>query len=478
MLPLHLYNTLSRTKELFQPLKPGKVGLYTCGPTVYSDPHIGNLRTYLFEDILRRVLAYAGYKVKHVMNITDVGHLTGDRDMGEDKMQKSAREQRKTAWDLAKLYTLVFKENMKDLHMLAPDIWCKATDHIKEQVALIQILEKKGFTYQTSDGVYFDTARLPDYGKLAHLNIEGLREGARVEVNDEKKNPTDFALWKLSNPLVRHPERTERVEGSTLQKRDMEWPSPWGVGFPGWHIECSAMSMKYLGETFDMHCGGVDHIAVHHTNEIAQSEAATGKQFVKYWMHGEFLIINEGRMGKSEGNAMTLVGLKAKAYDPLAYRYLTLTAHYRQKLNFTWESLDAAQNALNNLRDHVRALKPEHPVTATDRKLAQNFQERFDKAITDDLNMPEALALTWDMLKSELEPRLKKQLVKTFDKIFGLGLDKVKAYKIPPEIKKLARDREAARKKKDWAKSDEIRKHIESLGWKVEDTEKGFVLRK
>ncbi len=474
---LFLHNTLSRSKEVFTPLKGKTVGLYTCGPTVYSDPHIGNLRTYLFEDILRRILAYAGYKVKHVMNITDVGHLTGDRDMGEDKMQKSAREQRTTAWDLAKRYTAVFQENMKDLNILPPHVWCKATDHIKEQITLIQVLEKKGFTYQTSDGVYFDTRKLRDYGKLVHLDIEGLKEGARLEVNPEKKNPTDFALWKLSNPLVGHPERAERAEGSTPQKRDMEWPSPWGVGFPGWHIECSAMSMKYLGETFDIHCGGVDHAPVHHTNEIAQSEAATGKQFVKYWLHGEFLIINDGRMGKSEGNATTLATLKQKNYDPLAYRYLTLTAHYRSKLNFTWESLDAAQSALNNLRDHIRALKPERPVTIRDRQLAKQFESVFIRAVMDDLNMPEAIALTWDMLKSALEPRLKKQLIKTFEKIFGLGLDKVKAYKIPAEIKKLAREREAARKKKDWTKSDELRKKIESLGWKVEDGTKGPVIK-
>lgn len=277
---VRLYNTLSRAKETFQSIRPNEVGLYTCGPTVYNYAHIGNLRTYLFEDILKRTLTYSGYAVKHVMNITDVGHLTGDRDMGEDKLEKGARREGKSAWDIAAAYTQAFQKDLERLNILAPSIWCKATDTIPEQIALIQILEKKGFTYRTRDGIYFDTARFPKYTQLSHQNLDALQEGARVEKNPEKRNATDFALWKFSPAGV---------------QRQMEWDSPWGVGFPGWHIECSAMSMKYLGDQLDIHCGGTDHIDVHHTNEMAQSEAATGKPFFNVWMHGAFLIISGGK---------------------------------------------------------------------------------------------------------------------------------------------------------------------------------------
>ncbi|MBI5465966.1 MAG: cysteine--tRNA ligase, partial [Candidatus Kerfeldbacteria bacterium] len=287
MLPLKLYNTLGRKKQEFKPLKPGEVGLYTCGPTVYAAPHLGNLRTYIFEDLLKRTLQVDGFRVKHVMNITDVGHLTSDADEGEDKMEKGAAREGKTVWEIAEHYTDIFKQNLQSLNVLAPDVWCKATDHIPEQIELIRKIEANGFTYQTSDGVYFDTAKLKDYGRLAKLDIKGLKARARVEMNPAKKHPTDFALWKFSPPD---------------KKRQMEWPSPWGVGFPGWHIECSAMSMKYLGETFDIHCGGIDHIPVHHPNEIAQSEAATSKPLARWWLHGEFLVVDAKRMGKSEDN--------------------------------------------------------------------------------------------------------------------------------------------------------------------------------
>ncbi len=302
------YNTLTRRKEPFEPLQPGSVGLYTCGPTVYNYAHIGNLRTYLFEDILKRTLLYNGYAVKHVMNITDVGHLTGDRDMGEDKLEKGAQREGKSAWEIAAHYTEAFQKDIERLNILAPTIWCKATDTIPEQIALIRMLEEKEFTYRTADGVYFDTARFPGYTRLSHQNLEALQEGARVEKNPEKRNATDFALWKFSPPGV---------------QRQMEWDSPWGVGFPGWHIECSAMSMKYLGDQLDIHCGGTDHIDVHHTNEIAQSEAATGKPFFRYWMHGAFLIIAGGKkMAKSEDNFLTLENAFLRhGKDPLAYRY-------------------------------------------------------------------------------------------------------------------------------------------------------------
>jgi cysteinyl-tRNA synthetase len=305
---LFLYNTLSRSKEEFKPIKPGEVGLYTCGPTVYNFAHIGNLRTYIFEDILRRVLVYNGYRVKHVMNITDVGHLTGDRDMGEDKMEKGAQREGKTAWDIAEYYTQAFRQDIIRLNILEPDIWVKATDTIDEQIALVKTLEEKGYTYQTGDGIYFDTARFENYTKLSHQNLEALQEGARVEKNLEKRNATDFALWKFSPPDT---------------QRQMEWDSPWGVGFPGWHVECSAMSMKFLNDQLDIHCGGTDHIDVHHTNEIAQSEAATGKAFFNFWMHGAFLIISGGKkMAKSEGNFLTLENAFLKhGFSPLAYRF-------------------------------------------------------------------------------------------------------------------------------------------------------------
>jgi len=315
---LKFYNTLTRKLEDFNPLNPPNVGLYTCGPTVYMYAHIGNLRTYIFEDILKRVLLANNYKVNHVMNITDVGHLTSDADTGDDKLEKEAIKENKNAWEIAAFYTAAFQKDLEELNIIPPDIWCKATDHINEQIELVKKLESKGFTYRTDDGIYFDTSKVADYGKLAGLDIEGLRAGIRVEMVAGKKNPTDFALWKFSPTNV---------------KRQMEWDSPWGKGFPGWHIECAAMSMKYLGETFDIHCGGIDHIPVHHTNEIAEAESATGKPFVKYWLHGEFLELKEGRMGKSEGNAILVSTLKEKGFDPLSYRYLVLNTHYRKRWN-------------------------------------------------------------------------------------------------------------------------------------------------
>ena len=290
---LKLFNTLTRRLATFKPLRGKTIGLYTCGPTVYNYAHIGNLRTYVFEDILKRTLLGAGYRIKHVMNITDVGHLTNDSNLGEDKIEAGARREGKSAWNIAKFYTRAFQHDLRALNVLFPDVWCRATAHIKEQIALIKTLERKGYTYLTSDGVYFDTKKFRAYGVLVGKEgLRGLQEGARIEKHPEKRNPTDFALWKLSPS-------TGTLRQGSGHKRQMEWSSPWGVGFPGWHIECSAMSMKYLGATFDIHCGGIDHIPIHHTNEIAQSEAATGKPFARYWLHGEFLTIDGGRMGKS-----------------------------------------------------------------------------------------------------------------------------------------------------------------------------------
>ncbi|NCT00245.1 cysteine--tRNA ligase, partial [Candidatus Parcubacteria bacterium] len=376
MAPLSLYNTLTRKKEPFKPMLPGEVGLYTCGPTVYNYAHIGNLRTYLFEDFLKRVLEYNGYRVKHVMNITDVGHLTGDMDMGEDKMEKGAAKEGKTAWDIASFYTDAFRHDIQALNIQDPDIWCKATDNIPEQIEMIKQLEDKGYTYKTSDGIYFDTSRLRDYNKLSHLPLDMLKEGARVEKNEEKKNSTDFALWKFSAPNA---------------KRQMEWSSPWGVGFPGWHIECSAMSLKYLHGQLDIHCGGIDHINVHHTNEIAQSEAATGKKFFNFWLHGAFLNISGGKkMAKSDDNFLTLENsLVKKNISPLVYRFATLQTHYRKPMEYSEKNILQAQAGYNSLLNQVASLAEDEGGVVN-----KEYQQKFLAAINDDLNMPQALAVT------------------------------------------------------------------------------------
>jgi cysteinyl-tRNA synthetase len=459
---VRLYNTLSRAKETFQSIRPNEVGLYTCGPTVYNFAHIGNLRTYLFEDILKRTLTYSGYAVKHVMNITDVGHLTGDRDMGEDKLEKGARREGKSAWDIAEAYTQAFQKDLKRLNILAPSIWCKATDTIPEQIALIQILEEKGFTYRTGDGIYFDTARFPKYTQLSHQNLDALQEGARVEKNPEKRNATDFALWKFSPAGV---------------QRQMEWDSPWGVGFPGWHIECSAMSMKYLGDQLDIHCGGTDHIDVHHTNEMAQSEAATGKPFFNVWMHGAFLIISGGKkMAKSDGNFLTLENaFLKKDIDPLAYRYATFLTHYRKPMEYSEDAMTAAQNGLQHLRNQVRTLKenaaPAERETGT---IDDRFREKFRREINDDLNMPRAMAVVQELLKSELAAADKLATLYDFDRVMGFGLEQVdQEESLPEDIRKMADERLKARAAKNWALSDELRDAIQERGYIVQDTSQG-----
>jgi cysteinyl-tRNA synthetase len=460
---LMLFNTLSRKKEEFKPIEDGLAKVYCCGPTVYNFAHIGNLRSYFFEDILKRVLLYNGYSVKHVMNITDVGHLVSDDDEGEDKMEKGSAREGKTVWELANFYTEAFKKDISLLNILPPIIYCRATDNIPEQIDLIKCLEMKGYTYVTGDGVYYDTSKFPDYGKLARLNIEGLEEGKRIEFSSEKRNKTDFALWKFS------PEN---------EKRQMEWESPWGVGFPGWHIECSAMSRKYLGDTFDIHCGGVDHIPIHHTNEIAQAEACTGKKFVNYWLHGEFLIEEKGKMSKSSGEFLRLQTLVVRGYSPLDYRYFLLMTHYRKKIKFSFENLDSARNGFNNLKSRISEIKSLQSVddiinvTST-----ENYLHKFLDCINDDLNAGEGLALTWEMLKNdELNPTEKILLVNLFDKIFGLDLDKVQAAetdtKIPAEITKLAEKRKEAKKNKDFKLADELRNAIMEKGYEVVD-EKG-----
>ncbi|MFA5879789.1 MAG: cysteine--tRNA ligase [Candidatus Margulisiibacteriota bacterium] len=461
MIKLYLYNTLAHQKQNFVPLQNQQVGLYTCGPTVYNFAHIGNLRTYLFEDILKRTLTYFEFQVKHVMNITDVGHLTDDADNGDDKMEKAAILEQKNAWEIADFYTQSFKKDLASLNIQEPNIWCKATDHIKEQIEAIQKIEANGFIYRTDDGIYFDTSKLPDYGELARLDIKGLQAGHRIDLG-QKKNPTDFALWKFSKPL---------------EKRQMEWSSPWGKGFPGWHIECSAMSAHYLGLPFDIHCGGIDHIPVHHANEIAQTKAAENKSLANYWLHGEFLIINEARMGKSANNFITLQSLAEKQILPLAYRYFVLGTHYRQKLNFSWEGLQQAQQALFNLYEQIENL-PE----AT--KPLPDFVNSFNQIIADDLNTPQVLALLWNLVKSSAQPAEKAATIYLFDEILGLKLKATTLYlqkknsTVPSEIILLLKDRQIARQNKNWDLSDQLRKKIENYGYRITDQSTEQILLK
>jgi cysteinyl-tRNA synthetase len=462
---LKFYNTLTRKKEVFKPLKDRKVGLYTCGPTVYFFAHIGNLRTYIFEDILKRVLEYNGYKVKHVMNITDVGHLTSDSDAGEDKMELGAKRERKSAWEIAEFYTNAFKKDLKLLNIREPDVWVKATETIKDQIDLIKILEKKGFTYKISDGIYFDTSKLKTYGRLWPRKMK-LKAGARVEMVPGKRNPTDFALWKFTPPGV---------------KRQMEWDSPWGRGFPGWHTECMVMSIKELGVPFDIHCGGVDHILIHHTNEIAQAEAIFGKVFANFWLHGEFLVLEKEKMAKSKGKIITLENLIEKGFNPLAYRYFCLGTHYRKKLQFSWPALKASQNALNTLYQKIIEIQSKNIITfqRPSKSYYLNLQEKFLEYINNDLNMPKALALMWEVVKNKkLNIKDKKELLLDFDKVFGLDLAKIKKPKIPEEIKKLVEVREEYRKKGDFKLADEIRKKIKEMGYWIEDTKEGPKIKK
>ncbi|MCC6196604.1 MAG: cysteine--tRNA ligase [Burkholderiales bacterium] len=458
--PLMLYDNWERTLRPFAPLAKGApVGLYTCGPTVYDYQHIGNFRTFLFEDVLKRVLEWNGYPVRHVMNITDVGHLTSDADTGEDKMEKGARRTGKSAWEIAQLYTDDFLLNLKLLNIEGATILCRATDHIAEQIAFIEDIERKGYTYTTSDGVYFDTGKLDGYGYLARLDIHGLDAGRRVELG-EKRLPTDFALWKFSPPG---------------EKRQMEWDSPWGRGFPGWHIECSAMAQKYLGDFFDIHCGGEDHIPVHHTNEIAQTQARVGTRLANFWMHGYFLLMNDAKMAKSAGEFLRIQSLAQRGYDPLVYRYLCLTAHYRTQMSFSWEAMDAAATALERMRNGFFAL-PADPAAKSD----AGYVERFGNEINDDLNVPRALAIAWEVLRGDLPPGVKRATLLTFDEVLGLGLAQwaPKEVDVPADVKALAEARAAARKAKQWAEADRLRGELAALGFEMEDQPGGYRLKK
>ncbi|MBI4678578.1 MAG: cysteine--tRNA ligase [Elusimicrobia bacterium] len=458
-MPLFLFNTLTRNKDEFQPLHPPEVGLYTCGPTVYDYQHVGNYRTYVFEDVLRRSLRLFGFKVRHVMNITDVGHLTSDADEGEDKMEVGGAREGKSARDIAKLYTEAFLEDCRELNLLPPDVLCKATDHIPEQIELISRLEAKGLVYRTSDGLYYDTARFPGYSRLVgEDHVRGIEEGARVGANPEKKAATDFAVWKFS---------------PKDKKRHMEWASPWGSGFPGWHIECSAMAMKYLGETFDIHCGGVDHIPIHHTNEIAQAEGATSKPFVRWWMHAEFLVMNSAKMAKSAGGFVTLADLKARGFDPLDYRYHCLTAHYRKQLDFTWEALEASKTSRRRLREASLGLQEEKSAPAR-----ADFDRAFRDSLADDLNAPAALASVWDMLRSAMPSGMKRCFLEQAEQILALGLFKEEATELSPDAERLLSARARARAEKDYALSDKLRADLDAMGIIVEDTKQGQKWRK
>lgn len=465
--PLYLHNTLRKEKELFVPSNDRFVSMYTCGPTVYSEQHIGNMRPPIISSILRNVLEYNGYKVKQVINITDVGHLTDDGDDGEDKMEAGAKKEGKTSRELASQYTDQFLHDLRALNVPVEKIeFPKATGYIGEQIAFIQTLEEKGYAYTTSDGVYFDTARFPNYGALGGIDLEGLKEGARVETNTEKRNPTDFALWKFT------PEGT---------KRDQEWESPWGTGFPGWHIECSAMSRKLLGRTIDIHMGGIEHIPVHHNNEIAQSESANGSKFVRFWLHFAHIMLEGRKISKSLGNTIYIRNLKSRGISPVAYRYWILTGHYRSPMNATWEALEASQTALFRLHKIFS-----EELGATNGQVLSEYQKRFHTAINIDLDTPTAIAVMWEMLKDEKASKAdKRATLLDFDQVLGLSIakrndaletmldTKVDTTTLPEDIQKLLEERKTARESKDWTKSDEIRDQLKDKGYMVTDTEEG-----
>jgi cysteinyl-tRNA synthetase len=480
---MRFYNTLTRSRDEFTPLDGNTVRIYSCGPTVYSYAHIGNLRTYIFMDLLRRSLRYNGYKLKHVMNITDVGHLTDDADDGEDKMEKASREQKKTPWEIADYYTKVFLEDTAALNIGKPEIIVKATDHIPEMIAFVEGLCEKGYGYETSDGIYYDIGRFPEYGRLSRLKLDELKSGARVEINDEKRHPADFAIWKKAP-----------------KEHIMQWESPWGMGYPGWHIECSAMGLKYLGEQFDIHTGGVDHIPIHHENEIAQSEGLCGCIPAVFWMHGEFMLVDGGKMSKSLGNTYTLAQLAERGYSPGDFRYFCLNAHYRQKLNFTFEGMDSAKKSLENLRKAIVSHKgvenpevgkpnPEGGEPKTEgAELVAGFKAEFDEAVSDDLNIPKALGVVWSAARSEIKSKAIYDFIQDCDAVLGLNLDKLPAAEdeapaagVDPafdaEIRAAIEARAAAKKAKNYAEADRIRDMLAEKGVTLTDTKEGTVYK-
>lgn len=458
---MYIYNTLTNKKEELKTINDHEVRMYSCGPTVYSFAHIGNLRTYVFMDSLRRTLAEDGYSLKGVMNITDVGHLTSDADEGEDKMEKAAKAQKKSPLEIAAFYTSIFEKDVASLNIGLPEIVPRATEHIQEMIDFVRGLEEKGYAYETSDGIYFDILKYGKYGVLSKLDLEEQLAGARVEVNSEKHHPADFALWK-------------KAPKEHLQ----QWESPWGMGYPGWHIECSAMGRKYLGDTFDIHTGGVDHIPVHHENEIAQSTALLGHPAVNYWMHGEFMMVDNGKMSKSLGNTYTIADLEKNGIMPLTFRYFCLNAHYRNKINFTWDAIKASQKAYIRL---LEAVKSNEGASDDASKECEEAYKLFMEACNDDLNIPKALGILWNLLRSGKKSQQIYETALKMDKILGLSLEK--GYVEPKEdideelLKKLEA-RNQARKEKNWALSDSLRDEIKAAGYDIKDTPDGSVLVK
>ena len=459
---IYFYNTLTRKKELFQPIDEREIRMYSCGPTVYKDATIGNMRTNIFQDVLRRVLKYNGYKLKHAMNITDVGHLVSDGDEGEDKMLKTAREENKSPLEIAQYYTKLFFEDLKLLNIETPEIVCKATEHIKEMLEYVEKLVNNGYAYETSTAIYFDISKLDKYPILSNLNLEEQKAGARVDIDPEKRSPYDFALW------IKAPEN-----------HLMKWDSPWGPSYPGWHIECSAMGQKYLGEQFDIHTGGIDLIPTHHENEIAQSKGACGKIPANYWMHGEYLLIDGGKMSKSLGNVYLVKDLIKRGYDPIVYKLFSYSCHYRNKLNFTWEGIEAASKSLERLKKgYIVHLKGKDEV---DEDVINEYEERFHKAINDDLNMPAAMGVVWEVVRQDKKSDKFAKLLLKFDTVLGLKIDEEcnkPKEELPEEILELIEERKKARENKEWNKSDELRDIIKEKGYEIKDTKDGMEVKK
>lgn len=461
----YIYNTLSREKETLIPVQENKVGMYTCGPTVYNYAHIGNLRTYIFEDVLKKALRYLGYNVKHVMNITDVGHLQSDADEGEDKMELGAKRENKTVWEIAKFYEDAFLDDCNRLNVERPTVVSRATEHIQDMIDLIKVLEEKGYTYISNGNVYFEIDKFKDYNKLANLSIEELEAGSRVEVDANKKNPLDFVLW---------------FTNSKFKNQIMQWDSPWGRGFPGWHIECSAMSIKYLGERIDIHCGGIDHIPVHHTNEIAQSEGALGHKWVNYWMHGEFLVLDGGKMSKSKGDFLTLSRIEEAGFSALDYRYFCLQSRYRKQLVFSFDALKDAQNSYKKLKSKISSIIKS--VNDNDRFEDSNinlYKQKFAEQISDDLNMPNAFTVLSEVIKNgDLTNKEKAYLIEDFDKVLSLDLlvedsEESNADIDEELVNRLIAERNQARKDKNWAKADELRDELGKLNIEILDSKEG-----
>ncbi len=462
---IYFYNTLTRQKDKFIPIDKNEVRIYSCGPTVYKDATIGNMRTNIFQDVLRRVLKYNGYKIKHVMNITDVGHLVSDGDEGEDKMIKSAKEEHKTPLEIAEHYTKLFFQDLKDLNIETPEIICKATDHIPEMLKYVKKLMENGYAYETSTAIYFDISKLDKYPILSNLDIEEQKAGARVNVDPEKRNPYDFALW------IKAPEN-----------HLMKWDSPWGPSYPGWHIECSAMGQKYLGEQFDIHTGGIDLIPTHHENEIAQSKGACGKIPANYWLHGEYLLINGGKMSKSLGNVYLIKDIKDRGYDPIVYKLLCYSCSYRIKLNFTWEGMEATSKSLERLRNGYKIHKEgKDKLDKKDRKKLEEIEHNFHEAINDDMNMPLAMSYVWEAVRYNKKSQEVADLLLQFDTVLGLKIDKApeqEEVEIPQEILDLMEQRKIARQEKNWAESDRLRDLIKEKGYEVKDTKDGMSISK